>query len=690
VTGYPLSIFPPHAALLEASAISPEVARARGYVSVDTRTRLESAGFAKSQRTVPGLLIPLHGTDGTVRLHQYRPDNPRIGTDGKPRKYETPFRATLCLDVPPGALAALTDPDVPLWATEGARKADAAVSAGLCCIALLGVDGWQSKGVALPDWKDVRLKDRDVLVCFDSDVMTKPSVAGALARFTAWLDYRGAKVRHVILPEGPDGSKTGLDDYVGTGHTAAGLRELARDPAVVPPKAKAAATAAQPVLPKLPKQDGAALLGDVHKFTGRYVAFPSAAAAVAVTLWAAHCHAVACFDSTPRMALLSPEPGSGKTRALEVLDLLCPAPMHALNATVAAIFRSIEAERPVLLIDECDAIFTRRGKDDSNEELRALLNAGHRKGATIPRCTGLQHEVHQFPVYAAVALAGLGDLPATLMSRAVVIRMRRRAPGEQIEPFRHRLAAPRGHALRDRLAAWAAQVKGKLGASYPEMPPGVTDRPADVWEPLIAVADAAGGDWPERARAACTELAAAAETGEASLGVRLLADLAEVFGAADQLPTAVILDRLHKLDEAPWAALGKLGKPLDARGLATRLRGYDVRSAVIRVGELTPRGYRAADLHDPWTRYVPDFRASATSATPQQPQADTLLPVADDGHVADASATPAQTATDSDALTSDVADVADVADLREPEPTQCRECGWPSGSNGCTHTTEAT
>jgi hypothetical protein len=139
--------------------------------------------------------------------------------------------------------------------------------------------------------------------------------------------------------------------------------------------------------------DGAQLLGNVHAFISRYVAFPSEAAAAAVTLWAAHCHVPDSFESTPRIALLSPEPGSGKTRTLEVLELLTPRPMHALNASTAAIFRSIEKDRPTLLIDECDAIFTKRGKDDSNEDLRALLNAGHlnaghRKGAKIPRCTG--------------------------------------------------------------------------------------------------------------------------------------------------------------------------------------------------------------------------------------------------------------------------------------------------------------
>jgi Protein of unknown function (DUF3631)/Domain of unknown function (DUF3854) len=689
VTGYGLHIFPQHAALLKASAIGPEVSRARGYVSVDTGTRLEPAGFAKSQRrNTPGLLIPLHGTDGTVRLHQYRPDSPRVDAAGRARKYETPFRAVLCLDVPPGALPAIADPGEPLWITEGARKADAAVTAGLCCIALLGVEGWQSKGVALPDWKDVRLKGRAVLVAFDSDVMTKAAVRGALGRLTAWLGYRGANVRHVILPDGPDGAKVGLDDYLAAGHDVAGLRGLARDPAERP--GKAAVAAAQPVLPQLPKQDGAALLGDVHAFIGRYVAFPSPAAAAAVTLWAAHAHAPDMFDSTPRLALLSPEPGSGKTRTLEVLDLLTPAPMHALNASVAAVFRSIEAARPTLLFDECDAIFTRRGKDDANEDLRALLNAGHRKGATIPRCTGLQHDVHQFPVYAAVALAGLGDLPATLMSRSVVVRMRRRGPGEHVEPFRARTAAAAGRPLAARLAAWARQARAALGV-IPDMPDGVTDRPADVWEPLLAVADAAGGDWPQRARAACMEMAAAAETAEASLGVRLLADLREVFGAAETLPTAEILARLHKLEEAPWAALGKLGKPLDARGLATRLRGYQVGSAHLRFGDMTAKGYRAADLADPWGRYV-EPRASETAETRETPQAADLFSVSPADSVSDASETPHASETHAAPVTCGVSDVSHVSPLREPEPPQatCRACGWPPGSNGCTHTPEAT
>jgi hypothetical protein len=315
----------------------------------------------------------------------------------------------------------------------------------------------------------------------------------------------------------------------------------------------------------------------------------------------------------------------------------------------------------------------------------------------IPRCTGLQHDVTLFPVYAAVALAGLGDLPATLMSRSVVIRMRRRAPGEHVEPFRVRLATKDARPLRDRLAAWMKHAAPKLAGSYPEMPPGITDRPADVWEPLIAVADAAGGDWTKRARAACTELAGAAETGEASLGVRLLADLGEMFAIRDdhgdptgelekELPTKVILDRLKALEESPWNALGKSGEPLDARGLATRLRGYGVTSGNLPRDDGTRRkGYFAASLTDAWTRYVPGSRISAPSAPPDPPQADDLFGGADISTGADISAPPIPPAPLDDVLTSADTDGADGADLREPEPPPCGECGWPLGSEACTH-----
>jgi len=358
---------------------------------------------------------------------------------------------------------------------------------------------------------------------------------------------------------------------------------------------------------------GHVLLDEVADALARFVVFPGGEHWDAVALWVAHCHVVDAFESSPRLALLSPEPASGKTRTLEVLELLVPRPMHVLNASTAAVFRSIEAERPALLLDEVDAVFGRRGGDDTGEDLRALLNAGHRRGATIPRCVGKSMEVKRFPVYAALALAGLGDLPDTLMSRAVIVRMRRRAPGEALQPFRYRLAEPELHDLRDRLAGWLGTVRDNLADAWPELPEGITDRPADCWEPLVAIADAAGADWPARARTACVELCKVAESREASLGIRLLADLRDVFGDEDRLATETALARLHDLDEAPWSDLR--GRPLDARGLARRLTTYGVRSTKVKVDGKALQGYRREDLHDSWQRYLP----SPPSPEPPEP-----------------------------------------------------------------------
>jgi hypothetical protein len=363
--------------------------------------------------------------------------------------------------------------------------------------------------------------------------------------------------------------------------------------------------------------DGAQVLDEVEAFLRRFVAFPSDAAAIAATLWAAHTHAVDAFESTPRLAVLSPEPGSGKTRLLEALDLVVVAPLAVLSASVAAIFRVIEAESPTLLFDEVDAIFGSK-RSDGAEDLRALLNAGHRKGAQVPRVVGKQMEVHLFPVYAPVALAGLGDLPDTLMSRSVILRMRRRAPDEIVEPFRRREVEAVGHELRDRLAEWIALVRDRLAGAWPVMPAGVNDRPADVWEPLLAVADAAGGTWPDRARDACEELVKVAESRDASLGIRLLGDLMTVFAGDITVSTEALLTRLWKLDEAPWGNLR--GLPLDPRGLARLLKGYGITSTKIKVGGNAVQGYRREHLWDAWNRYLPDpLPGSAELPEPPEP-----------------------------------------------------------------------
>ncbi len=384
--------------------------------------------------------------------------------------------------------------------------------------------------------------------------------------------------------------------------------------------------------------DGAALLDDVEAFLARFVVYPSEHERVAHVLWIGHAWFMDAWESTPRIAFLSPEPGSGKSRALEVTEPLVPRPIHAVNTSPAYLFRKVsdEAGPPTILYDEIDTVFGPRAKD--NEDIRGMLNAGHRKGAIAGRCVvrGNVIETEELPAYCAVALAGLNDLPDTLMSRSVVIRMRRRAPGERIEPWRLRTNGPEARALGDRLLEWSNAVQHTMGNVWPDMPASIEDRNADLWEALLTVADAVGGRWPTLARVAAVALVADPRGKAESLGVLLLRDLRTVFDEAgtDKLSTQDVLEHLCGMEESPWGDLR--GKPLDARGLSRRLSGYDVRPHNVRIGDQIPKGYDAADLADPWSRYLTEApsrspQTSATSATDATDATDADALWADDG-----------------------------------------------------------
>ena len=365
--------------------------------------------------------------------------------------------------------------------------------------------------------------------------------------------------------------------------------------------------------------DLAGLLDRVHGYCARFIAYPVSHAAIAHVLWVAHTHAMDAWESTPRLACLSPEPGSGKTRVLEITENLVPRPVEAVNVSPAYLFRKVADEngRPTILFDEIDTVFG--PKANNNEELRGLLNAGHRQGAVAGRCVvrGKLIETEEIPAYCAVALAGLDDLPDTIRSRSILMRMRRRAPNEQVEPYRRRIHSPAGQELRDELAAWAIDAETDLSRARPDMPDGIVDRDADVWEPLLAIADMAGGEWPGLARVSAVTLVTLAKAGTPSLGIRLLSDLRTVFSVSENMTTTSIIEALVAMDESPWGELN--GKPIDARGLARRLKKYDIEPKTVRVSDLTghssktAKGYSRADMHDVWVRYLTPNSAVGSS-----------------------------------------------------------------------------
>ena len=389
----------------------------------------------------------------------------------------------------------------------------------------------------------------------------------------------------------------------------------------------------------LPDQKGTQLLDDLRDFLARFVVYPSEHTLNAHVLWIAHAWLMDAWESTPRIAFLSPEPGSGKSRALEVTEPLVPRPIHAVNCTPAYLFRKVSDPdgQPTILYDECDTLFGPKAKD--HEEIRGMINAGHRKGAMAGRCVvrGKLVETEELPAYCAVALAGLDDLPDTIMSRSVVVRMRRRAPSEPVQPWRRRINTPEADTLGNRLRDWANQVRGVAADAWPEIPNGVQDRAADVWEPLLAVADLAEGHWPKTARVAAVTVVTDSMAATPSLGVMLLRDIRAVFVQLEirNCVTDTLLTNLKGIEDSPWAVIRK-GEPLDPRGLSLRLRKYGIQPKSIRDGDQVFKGYSRAQFEDAWSRYLPPLGPAAmesvTAVTPEvatEPVTDTPPPATD-------------------------------------------------------------
>ncbi|WTR19099.1 DUF3631 domain-containing protein [Streptomyces sp. NBC_00138] len=343
---------------------------------------------------------------------------------------------------------------------------------------------------------------------------------------------------------------------------------------------------------------------------------PSEEALDAVTLWIAASHLQVAWQHAPRLAVVGPAKRCGKSRLLDVLHDTVHDPFITVNSTPAAIFRSITEQPPTLLVDEADTIFGSAKVAEKNEEMRGLLNSGHQRNRPTTRVVGPEHKPTKFRTFAMAALAGIGDLPDTIMDRAVVIRMRRRGPGETVRPFRARRDTPILHELRARLAAWTAPLTDTAACMEPVMP--VEDRAADTWEPLVAVADLAGGQWPQRARHACRVMTSHEEGNDQEVGLptRLLADIRAVFAACgdpEALATGQILAGLKADTEAPWGEYGVSG--LTARALQLLLKDFGISASNRRFRDGSQRrGFARNQFTDAWARYCPQLEPPAPAS----------------------------------------------------------------------------
>ena len=352
--------------------------------------------------------------------------------------------------------------------------------------------------------------------------------------------------------------------------------------------------------------DGAELLDLAHAYQGRYMVFPSPEAADAVVLYAAATHAVDRLHQASRLVIKSPLPRCGKSRLLEVLRPLIHRPLATVNISAAALVRSITpTSPPTLMFDEADTLFGKnaRGGDDKAEVMRGIINAGFQRNSPYIRWDAAAKDVEYCPTFCFAVIAGIGDMPDTIEDRAVVLTLRRKMPGEKDHKFHSQDDAPPLVVIGTQLGRWAAKHAKQIGAARPAMPRGLNDRADDVWEGLIAVADIAGGTWPDRARRAAVALSADAED-DAAENMRLLTDLRAVFGLHESLHTVTILERMHSVEGAPWGDF--YGHPLKDRELAKLLKPYGVKSTTVTIGPVTLKGYQRASLHDAWSRYAPN------------------------------------------------------------------------------------
>jgi hypothetical protein len=352
---------------------------------------------------------------------------------------------------------------------------------------------------------------------------------------------------------------------------------------------------------------GAALLEELEQLYARRIIQPPGGA-IAMALWTVHTYAVTAANVSPYLVLTSPEPRCGKTTAIAIASALCYRPLPSSNISEASLYRIVEQAEPTIIIDEGDTFL----KD--NPHFVGILNSGHsRATAFVIRCVGDAAEPRRFQTFGPKLIALIGRLPAvSTADRSIALRMRRKLPEEAVERFDTRRLHLELADLRRRITRWVQDTLPALRSAEPQVPMALDDRAADNWRPLLALADAAGGLWPARAREVAL-LLSGDRGDEPGIGVTLLEDVRALFGTCRVVASETMLEQLNGLPERPWATWTKQGKPMTQRHLATLLRPFGIRPGTVRIGEVTRKGYMLADFEDSFARYLPDFLSVTAS-----------------------------------------------------------------------------
>jgi putative DNA primase/helicase len=366
--------------------------------------------------------------------------------------------------------------------------------------------------------------------------------------------------------------------------------------------------------------NGDSLLRELEGLFSAYLTMSPGAAETAA-LWVVFSHAHDAFQISPLLGITSPEKNCGKSTLLTLLSGVVPKPLPLSNITIAPLFRVIEKFRPTLLIDEADTFLS----DD--EGLRGILNSGWlRSQAQVIRTVGDDHEPRLFSTWAPKAIAMIGNLPGTLADRSVAVRMCRQSLEE--ERTKRKLRADRlgdlEH-LRRKAHRWVQDHIRDLREADPRVPEGFTNRLADNWRPLLAIADLIGDEWPQRAREAARMLVAA--KADDSHGTLLLEDLRPLFieSCTDRLSSADIVWALEGMEDRPWPEYSH-GKPITKHGLAKILKRFGVGPRTVRFGTETFKGYLLEDLEETFHRFLPQPACESVTTSQAAPEAAPASP----------------------------------------------------------------
>lgn len=338
--------------------------------------------------------------------------------------------------------------------------------------------------------------------------------------------------------------------------------------------------------------------------------------AVIMAAWLLHSYAFDAAETTPYIHITAPEKACGKSYLMEALQALAAAPIRSGGMTAAALVRTIHARKPTIFLDEMDAQLG--GNKEYAEAVRGILNEGFRKGGMFYKCNATTHEIEEFNAYCPKCFAGIGQLPDTVASRSIRIEMRRKLPGESVEPLRQKAVKNAALPIKAKLEAWEARGAADLLCPIEPAPiAGLSDRQNDIAEPLLCIAQLGGNGWLQRLTVALQAVFKAASVEDGSLGVTVLADIRAVFDErkTDTIPSAVLAGCLCKIEGRQWADCNH-GNGMTANNLAWQLRKFRIYSQSIRVGDKTPKGYRRGDFEDAWSRYCP-LPALQNATSPQ-------------------------------------------------------------------------